>query len=195
MSERGGLMTLGEKLKEIRKRFDLSQEELAQTMNVSRQAITKWENDGGIPDISNLRELSKVFGVTIDYLLDDELQLPALNFRIEIDKEKYKNKISSYSNILKEYFDDSYEIYNLVRRKKMTKIEWILDLFTWGIHDDLDGISDLSPYYLVKKDKLTFLVNIKNWVLEVIELPNNTSDKRFSYGNNKFVNCGRLNLK
>ena len=51
-------MTLGQKLKEIRKRFGLSQEQLAEIMNVSRQAITKWENDTGIPDTSNLLELS-----------------------------------------------------------------------------------------------------------------------------------------
>ena len=55
MSERGDdIMTLGQKLKEIRKRFGLSQEQLAEIMNVSRQAITKWENEGGLPDVSNL---------------------------------------------------------------------------------------------------------------------------------------------
>lgn len=188
-------MTLGEKLKEIRKRFGLSQEQLARLMNVSRQAITKWEGDLGIPDISNLQELSKVFGITVDYLLDDKNQLPALQLRKELDKDKYKNKLSSYASILKEYYTEPYEIYNLVRRKKMTKLEWILDFFTWGIHDDLNGISDLSPYYLVKKDNLKLLVNIKDWVLEVIELPNNINEKRFSYGDNKFINCGRLNLK
>lgn len=188
-------MTLGEKLKEVRKRFGLSQEQLAEIMNVSRQAITKWETDGGIPDVTNLQELSKVFGITVDYLLNDENQLPALSIRKVLDKDKYKNKISSYASILKEYYAEPYEVYNLVRRKKMTKLEWILDLFTWGIHDDIDGISDLSPYYLVKKDNLKFLVNIKDWVLEVIELPSNTNDKKFSYGNNKFINCGKLKFE
>lgn len=190
-------MTLVKKLKEIRKRFDLSQEQLAEIMNVSRQAITKWERNGGIPDISNLQELSKVFGITVDYLLNDENQLPALSMRKVLDKDKYKNKnkISSYSSILKEYFAEFYEIYNLVRRKKMTKLQWVLDLFTWGVHDDIDGISDLSPYYLVKKDNLKFLVNIKDWILEVIELPTNTNFKKISYGNNWFINCGKLNFK
>lgn len=188
-------MTLGEKLKEIRKRFGLSQEQLAGIMNVSRQAITKWETDGGIPDVSNLQELAKVFGITIDYLLNDETQLPALSMRRVLDKDKYKNKITSYADVLKEYYNEPYEVYNLVRRKKMTKIEWILDFFTWGIHDDIDGLSDLSPYYLVKKDNLKLLVNIKNWVLEVVELPSKTNDKKFSYGNNRFINCGRLKLK
>lgn len=187
-------MTLGEKLKEIRKRFGLSQEQLAEIMNVSRQAITKWESDRGIPDITNLQELSKVFGITVDYLLNDENQLPTLSMRKTLDKDKYKNKISSYSSILKEYYAEPYEVYNLVRRKKMTKLEWILDLLTWGVHDDIDGISDLSPYYLVKKDSLKLLVNIKDWTLEVVELPSHTNDKKFSYGSNKFINCGRLKL-
>ena len=51
-------MTLGQKIREIRKRLGLSQENLADILNVSRQAITKWESDEGIPDISNLQELS-----------------------------------------------------------------------------------------------------------------------------------------
>lgn len=65
-------MTLGQKLKEIRNRFGLSQEELANIMNVFRQAITKQENDNRIPDISNLQELSKIFGIAVDYLLGNE---------------------------------------------------------------------------------------------------------------------------
>lgn len=47
-------MTLGQKLRKIRSKFGLSQEQLAEVINVSRQAITKWENDGGLPDVSNL---------------------------------------------------------------------------------------------------------------------------------------------
>ena len=86
---------LGEKIKEMRKKFGLSQEELASIMNVSRQAITKWESDGGLPDISNLQELSKVFGITIDYLLDNNNDLPLMVMKKQINKEKYKNKISS----------------------------------------------------------------------------------------------------
>ena len=85
-------MTLGQKLKEIRKRFGLSQEQLAEIMNVSRQAITKWENDGGLPDINNLQELSKIFGITVDYLLNDKNVLPTLSMKKELDRKKYKNK-------------------------------------------------------------------------------------------------------
>ena len=64
-------MMLGEKIKSIRKSFGFTQEELAEKLNVSRQAITKWENDNGLPDVTNLQELSKVFGLTVDYLLNN----------------------------------------------------------------------------------------------------------------------------
>lgn len=110
-------MTLGEKLKEIRKKFGLSQEQLAEIMNVSRQAITKWENDGGIPDVTNLQELSKVFGITVDYLLNDENGLPALSMTKELDKNKYNGKISSYSIILKEYYPAPWKVYSLIRER------------------------------------------------------------------------------
>ena len=187
-------MTLGQKLKEIRKRFGLSQEDLAQLINVSRQAITKWENDIGLPDINNLQELSKIFGITIDYLLDNKNNLPSLSMRKQIDKNKYKNKISSYNEILKEYYPEPYEIFVLSVSKKMNIIESVLDLFIGGNYYLIKGVSDLSPYYLVKKDNLKFLVNIKNWTLEVIELPEKTNDKKFTYRQNIFRNCGKLKL-
>ncbi len=190
-------MTLGQKLKEIRKRFGLSQESLAEIMNVSRQAITKWENDNGIPDISNLKELSNVFGISIDYLLDDNNSLPKLSMKIELDKNKYKNKISMYEEVLKEYYPKPYEIYILSRSKKLNFIETLLDTFIApeiGPVSTADDFSDLSPYYLIKKDEIKLLVNIKNYVLTVIYLPASTNDKKFMYEKNIFRNCGKLKL-
>ena len=193
-------MTLGNKLKEIRNRFGYSQEDLASLINVSRQAITKWENDSGIPDISNLQELSKVFGVTVDSLLNDE-ELPLLVMRKELDKTKYKNKLSSYSEILNEYFSD-YEIYVLTREKKMSVSEFLVDLVVGGSSPEMiypihtaDVFSDLSPYYLVIRDNKKFLVNIKKWVLEVVELEEGINEKKFIYNGNIFRNSGALKLK
>lgn len=188
------MMTLGQKLKEIRKRFGMSQEQLAEILNVSRQAITKWENDGGLPDVSNLQEIAKTFGITVDYLLDDENQLPALSLRKELDKEKYKNKLSMYQEVLKEYFPEPYEIFVLSRFKKQNFFELLIDTFIApeiAPVDTADALSDMSPYYLVKKGEYKLLVNIKNYVLEIVELPVTTKDKRFVYGKNKFVNCGK----
>lgn len=64
-------MSIGQKLKEARKNAGLSQEQLAEKLCVSRQAITKWESDKGIPDVENLQNIGRLFGVSIDFLLDN----------------------------------------------------------------------------------------------------------------------------
>ena len=51
-------MTFAEKLKSIRKQTGMSQEQLAEKLGVSRQAVTKWETDAGIPDIENIMAIS-----------------------------------------------------------------------------------------------------------------------------------------
>lgn len=63
---------LSEKLKSIRKQSNMSQEQLAEKLNVSRQAVTKWETGIGVPDIENLMALSVLFHISIDELLDNE---------------------------------------------------------------------------------------------------------------------------
>ena len=68
-------MTFGEKLKALRARLNLSQEALAELLHVSRQAVTKWENGSGMPDLSNLTALSDLFGVSVDTLVREELDL------------------------------------------------------------------------------------------------------------------------
>ena len=72
-------MTFSEKLLDLRKQENLSQEALAEKLDVSRQAISRWESGTAMPDAMNLLQLSKLFGVSIDYLLNDELthSLPA----------------------------------------------------------------------------------------------------------------------
>lgn len=67
-------MKLAEKILALRKSRGLSQEELAEKLNVSRQAISRWENGTALPDASNILQLSKIFGVTADYLLNDSYQ-------------------------------------------------------------------------------------------------------------------------
>lgn len=62
-------MTFGEKLQALRKARGWSQEELAQQINVSRQALSKWEGGASMPDTENVVALSRLFGVSTDYLL------------------------------------------------------------------------------------------------------------------------------
>ena len=65
-------MTFAEKLKNIRKQAGMSQEQLAEKLGVSRQAVTKWETDAGIPDIENIMAISALFDTSIDELLSNE---------------------------------------------------------------------------------------------------------------------------
>lgn len=67
-------MILADKIIQLRKKNGWSQEELAEQMNVSRQAVCKWEGAQSIPDINKLIQLSKLFNVSIDYLLKDEME-------------------------------------------------------------------------------------------------------------------------
>lgn len=62
-------MTLGERLQELRQRSGLSQEEVAQKLFLTRQSVSKWENDGAEPGIENLKALAKLYGVTVDALV------------------------------------------------------------------------------------------------------------------------------
>lgn len=62
-------MTLGQRLKAYREKEGLTQEQFAEYLNVSRQAVTKWEHDKGVPDIDNLVAISRKLGVTLDELV------------------------------------------------------------------------------------------------------------------------------
>ncbi len=65
-------MTFAEKLKTIRKQAGMSQERLAEKLGVSRQEVTKWETDTGIPDIENMMAISALFDISVDELLSNE---------------------------------------------------------------------------------------------------------------------------
>ena len=65
-------MNIADKLIALRKKSGMTQEELAEKMDVSRQAVSKWESGQTVPDLGKIIQLSELFGVTTDYLLKDE---------------------------------------------------------------------------------------------------------------------------
>ena len=69
-------MKLSEKIVQLRKEQGLSQEELAERLGLSRQAVSRWESGTALPDAGNLLQLSRLFDVTADYLLDEERESP-----------------------------------------------------------------------------------------------------------------------
>ena len=67
-------LTFGEKLVQLRKQHRLSQEELAARLKVSRQAVSRWETGETMPETENVLGLSRLFQVSTDYLLKEELE-------------------------------------------------------------------------------------------------------------------------
>ena len=83
-------MTFGEKLKAARNISGLSQEQFAEALNISRSAVAKWENNIGIPDVSNLKGISKLLNISIDSLLDenDDIENKDISLGIASDDNK-----------------------------------------------------------------------------------------------------------
>ena len=69
-------MKLSEKIVTLRKQKGWSQEELADKLNVSRQAVGKWETETALPEVDKILQLATLFDVSTDSLLNDDVQLP-----------------------------------------------------------------------------------------------------------------------
>lgn len=78
---------LSEKIYSLRKKKGLSQEELAFQLDVSRQAVSKWESGASVPESSKLIALSEYFNVSVDYLIKDKTEEIPENSEKEEEKE------------------------------------------------------------------------------------------------------------
>ena len=83
-------MTLSEKLYNLRRKHGLSQEELAEKLDCSRQAISKWENGTTTPDAKTLEGYSELFGVSIDYIVKESIDEPSSIIPTEKNSENKK---------------------------------------------------------------------------------------------------------
>ena len=128
-------MILADKIIRLRKKNGWSQEELADKMNVSRQAVSKWESAQTIPDLEKILQLSILFGVTTDYLLKDE-----------IEDEELTNDTSSDTTVKKISIEEANAY--IEQRKKAS---WRIDLATF--------LCILSPITLIVLSMLSELPN------------------------------------
>jgi transcriptional regulator with XRE-family HTH domain len=87
-------MTIGEKIKILRTEKGMTQENLAENLNVSRSAIAKWETNSGVPEVSNLKIIAKLFDVSIDELLDESKKLKIIGTKDDkvFDCSEYAGK-------------------------------------------------------------------------------------------------------
>lgn len=121
--EVGIQMLSGEKIQRLGNEQNLSQKELAEKLEVSRQAIAKWETNRGIPDIENLKRIAQLFNVSIDYLVDEEESIQDYVMIIPIDIAQYPmpkgNALREDQVVLKNY-PNAQSILELYRQKRMT---------------------------------------------------------------------------
>ena len=90
--------TIGNRIAKFRKAKGMTQEDLANHMGVSSQAVSKWENDASCPDISLLPQLCKVLGITTDELLtgkNDEVKMIPAEHRKSLDELTLRIKVDS----------------------------------------------------------------------------------------------------
>ena len=82
-------MTLGKIMKQLRKETFLSQEQLAAKLNITAQAVSKWENEESYPDILFLPKIAAIFGVKIDELFDYQAESAYQQIESMLEKERY----------------------------------------------------------------------------------------------------------
>ena len=191
-------MTLGEKIKEARKQCGLSQEQLAGKMNVSRSAIAKWETDKGLPDVDNLKMLSYMLNVSVDYLLDDGRQIDEY-----VTREAYilpdsikggKKKKKDYA--VRKMFPDA-RIHTLLGNLKLTKSEKVIDnmlgFFTdapFGIPQLINSFKNMDKeFYLVIREGKQFFVTVTDEFIETRQLAKQITADKFEMGNWEFRKC------
>ena len=107
-------MILAEKIAQLRKQKGWSQEELANRLQVSRQAVSKWEGGASIPDLDKILKLSALFEVTTDYLLKDTLEAPdAAPAAVLVTAHSVNTLTSSFSDIYNCWFGDKEQVGNV----------------------------------------------------------------------------------
>lgn len=187
-------MTLGEKLKNARKNAGLSQEQLAEKLCVSRAAVAKWETDKGLPDIMNLKAISKLLDVSIDTLLDDGQSMDFLVTRepIELNSLELKGRTRCKHDVaVVNRFPYADHIYQLSLIHQLNKIEWWADFLTCGLYTMIWGISHWKTwtghYYLVNQGERQFFVEVSEDFITATGLPKTITKNKFYIGDRQYI--------
>ena len=117
-------MELGKKIKQLRFKASLTQEQLAESVGVSAQAVSKWENSVAMPDITLLPQLAEIFGVSIDDLFDlsVEQRLNRIENRMDREDELPQDVFWEYEEFLKAQLED--EHYQKRARELIAYLYW-----------------------------------------------------------------------
>ena len=92
-------MNLGNNLFQARKKAGLSQESVAEKLGVSRQTISKWETDETVPDIYQSKKLAKLYNLTLDELIDFDIDIKEIEEIIKNTDEEKEGQMHGVKNI------------------------------------------------------------------------------------------------
>ena len=112
-------MNIAEKIVLLRKKKGISQEELANKLNTSRQAVSRWENNQSTPDLEKLVALSKYFNVTTDYLLTDSIET-------SINNNSQCESNIEFQELKSEVTEDEYQYAINEAKKKKHFSYWVI---------------------------------------------------------------------
>ena len=182
-------MTLGEKIREARRKCGLSQEQLADKMSVSRSAIAKWETDKGLPDVGNLKLLARLLNTSLDRLLDDAEEVDE-----SVIREKYNliaygpgcKKVKK-DRVVRERFPNA-KIYTLLARQELTELKRFSDNVT-DCHTTVDElIKDVNKsFYLIEIDGRQLFVTLTDSFIETRPLEQPLESNSFSIDGWNFI--------
>ena len=169
-------MTLGEKIKAARRNCGLSQEQLAERMNVSRSAVAKWETDKGLPDVGNLKMLARLLNVSVDHLLDEAETAQELVIREPYQLSAYGHgcKKVKKDRFVRQRFPDA-RIYTLFARQEQPGMEPpAADCRTGLQHRSKEPD---QAFYLIEREEKQYLVSVSDAFLELrlLEQPQGSS--------------------
>ena len=191
-------MTLGEKIRYARKICGLSQGQLAEKRCVSRSAIAKWETDKGIPDIENLKMLSRLLRVSVDSLLDDSADAEAAVIRKPIDLSDYGRGCGKVkkNRLMRQQFQDA-QICTLMGRPELTAqsanadtTRGILTPAPFGTPEFMKSVRNMDrDYYLVEREEEQLFVTVADEWLEIRALSQKQTEKTFKVGSWLFIRC------
>lgn len=189
-------MTLGEKIRFARKRCGLSQEQLAEKLCVSRSAIAKWETDKGLPDVENLKQLSRLLGVSVDSLLDDSSDAGSAVIREPYNLAAYGRGCGKVKKgrLMREKFPGA-RICSLLGRPELTQEERVVDStlgfltpIPFGSPEFMKSVRDLDrDFYLVEQGDEQLFVTVTDGFLEIRPLPYRLTENTFRLGSWVFI--------
>ena len=152
--------TIGKRICALRKAKGLKQEELAEKLGVSAQAVSKWENDQSCPDISLLPRLTKLLGVTSDYLLTgQEEQAPPVRM---VPQEERKDIGDLMLRILVESTDGDKVRVNLPMQLVQVALDMGIELPQLSGNDALKSIDLGKLLELVRHGVMGDLVQVES---------------------------------